>query len=241
MAKTLNVVAVSSLAIEARVAQGPGVSVLCSQSMELWAELEAAISRGATGIISFGIAGGLDPRLVAGDWVVASGVRCGDQVFGTDGEWAQALRAKLLNAVHAEIVGIDVLQANPADKARLRAQTAAAAVDMESHIAARVAAAHGIPFVACRTIIDAAQRRLPPAAAVGLRPDGTADVLAVMRSLWRQPRQFPDLIRTAFDAFVAERALRSGRQALGVGLGFPYAGEDERSALEQSPQALAAA
>lgn len=223
------------------MARGPGVSVLCSQSMELWAELEAAIVRGATGIISFGIAGGLDPRLSAGDWVIASAVRCGEEVFESDREWARALRAKLPNAIHAEIVGIDGLQSNPADKARLRAQTGAAAVDMESHIAARVAAVHRIPFVACRTIIDAAHRRLPPAATVGLRPDGTANVGAVMRSLVRQPSQLPDLIRTAFDAFIAERALRSGRQSLGVGLGFPYAGVSERPAFAQSPRALAAA
>jgi hypothetical protein len=39
------------------------------------------------------------------------------------------------------------------------------------------------------------------------------------------PRQLPDLVRTAFDARVAERALSLGRKRLGEGLGFPYQNE----------------
>ena len=96
---------------------------------------------------------------------------------------------------------------------------------MESHIAAEIAAEHGIPFAACRVIIDAARRVLPPAAALGLRPDGTPDVGAVMRSVLKMPSQLPDLVRTAFDARIAERALSRGRKQLGVGLGFPYYNE----------------
>jgi hypothetical protein len=103
----------------------------------------------------------------------------------------------------------------------LHAQTGAAAVDTESHIAARIAAAHRVPFVACRAIIDAADTLLPPAALVGLRPDGTADVAAVLRSVLQQPSQLPALVRTAFDAGIARAALYRGRRMLGAGLGFP--------------------
>ena len=59
MSRIGGVVAVTSLALEARVALGPGVSVICSQGLQLVAALEAAIEGGAAGIISFGIAGGL--------------------------------------------------------------------------------------------------------------------------------------------------------------------------------------
>ena len=55
------VVAVTSLSLEAYIAQGRGVSVLCSQSTDLRKSLKAAIARGARGVISFGIAGGLAP------------------------------------------------------------------------------------------------------------------------------------------------------------------------------------
>ena len=91
MSGQAGVVAVTCLALEAGIARGPGVSVLCNQSSGLRAALRAAIAHGASGIISFGIAGGLAPDLIAGDWVVASGVRSGKNVIATDRAWAQRL------------------------------------------------------------------------------------------------------------------------------------------------------
>jgi len=224
MSRQAGVVAVTSLALEAYIARGPGVSVLCNRALELSAALGTAIARGASGVISFGIAGGLAPDLAVGDWVVASGVRDGEDVITTDRAWTQRLLETLPNAVHADVVGADILRLSPSEKSDLYGQTGAAAVDMESHIAARIAAAHHIPFAACRVIIDAAHRALPPAVTVGLRSNGTPDVLAVLRSVLQRPSQIPDLMRLAFDSQVARRALRSGRRQLGVGLGFPYRG-----------------
>lgn len=222
MPRHAGVIAVTCLALEARIARGPGVSVLCNHSLELATALSAAIKRGVSGIISFGIAGGLAPHLSAGDWVVASGVRNGDDIIATDRPWTEKLLEMLPGAVHAEVAGADAVVASAKEKSELHQQTGAAAVDMESHIAAKIAAEHRIPFVACRVIIDPAHRTLPPAATLGLRLDGTPDVPAVLRSLKQSPGQLPDLIRVASDAYIARRALRSGREQLGVGLGFPY-------------------
>jgi adenosylhomocysteine nucleosidase len=216
------IVAVTSLALEARIALGPGVSVICSQGSHLATHLESAIKRGVSGIISFGIAGGLAPGLRAGHWVAAAAIRTGQQLFPTDRAWTRCLLERLPGAVHADIVGTDAPVADPWDKQLLHAQTGAAAVDTESHIAAEVAAAHQLPFVACRAIIDAADRRLPPAALVGLRADGTADVGAVFGSVLQQPSQLPTLVRTALDAWIARAALYRGRRMLGAGLGFPH-------------------
>lgn len=216
------VVAVTSLALEARIARGPGVSVvLCNQSSHLGARLEAAIAPGVSGIMSFGIAGGLAPNLFAGDCVVASRVRIGKDFIATDRTWTKCLLDAIPGAIHAEIVGVDALLMNPLEKGRVHAQTGAVAADMESHIAAKIAFAHRIPFAACRIIIDAAHRTLPAAAAVGLRQDCTPDVFAVFRSVLQKPSQIPDLVRTALDARIAGRALRLGRKQLGVGLGIP--------------------
>jgi adenosylhomocysteine nucleosidase len=222
MSRPAGVVAVTCLALEAGIARGPGVSVICNQSSGLRAALGAAIKRGATGIISFGIAGGLAPGLVAGDWVVASGVTSGNGVIATDRAWTQRLLEMLPNAVHGHVAGTNNVVRSPREKFQLYDETGAAAVDMESHIAAEIAAEHRIPFAACRVILDAAHRVLPPAATLGLRLDGTPNVPAVMRSVFRKPRQLPDLVRVALDHHIAGRALRSGRKQLGVGLGFPY-------------------
>ena len=215
------VVAVTSLALEARIALGPGVAVVCKRTSQLAAALEAALARGVSGIISFGIAGGLAPDLVAGDWIVASGVRTDQGLVPTDALWARRLLEALPGAVHAEIVGVDVPVASALEKRRLHARTGAVAVDMESHIAADIAAAHRIPFAAYRVIIDAAHNPLPPAALVGLRPDGTPDVFAVLGSVIRRPGQTSALMRTAFDARIARKALRLGRRQLGSGFGLP--------------------
>jgi hopanoid-associated phosphorylase len=211
------------------------VAVICNHASQLVASLEAAAKRGAAGIISFGIAGGLAPDLNAGDWVVGSGVRTEQGHFPTDRGWARALLEVLPSAVHAEIVGTDTPVAEPSEKRRLHLRTGAVAVDTESHVAARIAAAHRIPFAACRAVIDPAHSLLPPAAMYGLRHDGTADVLAVLRSVVRQPSQLPALTRTALDARTAASALRRGRRLLGAGLGFPYFSEpvlDGRMAVE---------
>lgn len=232
-----DVVAVTCLALEARIALGPGVSVICNHNSQLVASLETAVERGAAGIISFGIAGGLAPDLVAGDWVVGSGVLTDQGRFPTDHVWARTLLEALPGAVHAEIVGTDAPIADPVEKRRLHVRTRAVAVDTESHVAARIAAANRIPFAACRAVIDPAHRELPPAAVFGLRHDGTPDVLAVLRSVVGQPSQLPALARTALDARTAAAALRQGRRLLGAGLCFPYFNElafDGSVALELS-------
>jgi hopanoid-associated phosphorylase len=186
--------------------------------------LNEAIGPAVSGIISFGISGGLHPELVAGDWVVASSVRHGDRIFETDSNWTQELVRRLPGAILADVAGSDILVPTPADKARLH-KTGVVAVDMESHIAAEIAATHGIPFASCRVVIDSAHRTLPPATVMALDSEGAVDVLAVMRSVMRAPGQLPDLARAAVDAYVAERALRKGRKRLGPGFGSPFVSE----------------
>jgi adenosylhomocysteine nucleosidase len=215
------IVAVTSLALEARIALGPGVAVICSPGSQLAADLASVVARGVSGIISFGIAGGLAPGLRAGDWIVAAAIRTGQQVFPTDRAWTRSILERLPAAKHTDIVGMDAPVAKPSDKRSLHSHTGAAAIDTESHIAARIAAAGQVPFAACRVVIDPVDTPLPPAAMVGLRPDGTADIAAVFRSVLKQPGQIPDLVRTALDARIARAALCAGRQMLGAGLGFP--------------------
>ncbi len=214
-------IAVTCLAFESRIAAGPGVAVLHGHIPNLRIALENAISRGCSGIISFGIAGGLAPELAPGAWVVASGVVAPHKRYPTDRDWARRLLKALGSAIHADIAGVDEAVAEPIGKRWLRDATASVAVDMESHIAAEAAEAHGLPFAACRVIIDPAHRSLPPAALVDLRPDGTPDVSAVLRSVIRQPFQLPELLRVAADARAAQVALRAGRRRLGPGLSFP--------------------
>jgi hypothetical protein len=61
------------------------------------------------------------------------------------------------------IVGVNAVISNPADKQKLHALTGAVAVDMESHLVARLAASYDLAFAAVRVVIDPAHRAVPPA------------------------------------------------------------------------------
>lgn len=215
------IIAVTCLSFEAQVAAGPGIDVLCGTAQRYVDKLNAAVERGGSGIISIGIAGGLAPGLAPGDWVIASGVVADGTRIPTDSRWSQRLLQALPNAVYADISGVDAPVVAEADKRALHKSAGTVAVDMESHIAAKIAARHGVPFAACRVIIDPAERTLPPAALVGMRADGRPDVMAVIGSLIRQPRQVFALLRVVADARAARSALFDGRRQLGDALGFP--------------------
>ena len=175
----------------------------------------------AKGIASMGIAGGLAPGLPVGRWIVA------DQVFGdgdtmeTDRRWSDAIAASLVDATRGTLLGRDVMVTTAMEKAALHRAIQALAVDMESHVAARVALRHRLPFVAARVVCDPASRSLPPAAHVGMRPDGGMDIIAVLRSLLSNTGQLPALIAVALDAERAFTSLLRGRRRLGPRLGLP--------------------
>ena len=218
------ILAVTCLAFEARIAAGTGVRVFsATERPGLLARLEAATASGCCGIISFGVAGGLDPALAPGARVIATSVVTDTGRVRADEAWARALLAAMPGSVHADISGVDAPVADPAGKQALRRSHRTVAVDTESHIAAAVAARRGLPFAAVRVILDPARRRLPPAALLPLRRDGTADFLAVLRSVRQDPAQVPDLLKIIADASLAWSTLARGRRLLGDGFGFPRA------------------
>lgn len=235
------VLAVTCLAFEARIAAGHGVRVFCAtERRRLLARLEAAAASGCCGIVSFGVAGGLDPALAPGDRIIATSVVTDHGRYRADEAWARALLAALPGSVHADISGADAPLADPAEKLMLRRSHRTVAVDTESHIAASVAARRGVPFAAVRVVLDPAWRRLPPAALVPLLRDGAADVRAVLRSVRQQPAQVPNLLRIMADASFAWSALARDRRRLGHALGFPRAAAPYREEFAAGEAAILA-
>lgn len=149
----------------------------------------------------------------AGPSLLGPGLRRG-------GDLEDWLAQTLPKAHLGTVVGAGSIVASVAEKAALYAATGAIAVDMESHVAARVAARHGLPFATVRTISDSADHALPPAALVGMKPDGGVALGAILGSLARNPAQLPALLRTGRDAGAAFRALREAigtLDAAGIG------------------------
>ena len=221
------IVAVSGLVKEARIAAGPGVRAIAGggSAPALVAALERDLARGAAAVISFGIAGGLAENVACGTWIVARAIITPAERWPCDAAWARILAERLPGAWTADLAGVDAPVTEPAAKRALHRATGAAAVDTESHIAAAIAAAHGLPFGAFRVVADSVRRSLPPAALVAVAPDGNISGGAVLGSLARTPAQLPSLLRTAIDARTAFRALSRGRRLLGLGLAYPDLGE----------------
>lgn len=215
------IIAACGLALEARIAGGREVrSVVGAVDVHRLANaLERETARGARGIISFGIAGGLASDADAGTWIVGRGVVTSSGYRRCDDEWTARLVANLPGARLADLAGTDAPITDVDAKRALHVATSALAVDTESHIVAQIATAHGVPFAAFRVIADRADRNLPAAATVALTPGGSVDVKAVLRSLAATPSQLPLLVRTAIDARTAFAALLRGRRRLGPWLG----------------------
>ena len=207
------VIGVVGLAFEARIAAGQDTHVICSgDGLTLPTALACAIAGDCRGLVSFGVAGGLEPKLHAGTCVVGSVITSGTTRFMTDWNWSRNLLQAIPSAVYGAIVGISAPIAQTEAKRALHVSTGALAVDMESHVVARTAAARPLPMTAVRVITDSAKRELPPVALTAMRADGTIDFAAVIRSMMKVPSKLPLLMSTALDAVIGLVALVRCRQ-----------------------------
>jgi adenosylhomocysteine nucleosidase len=198
------------------------MAVICSSSdpRQLRALLTVFDPSTIRGVISFGVAGGLDPSLKSGDVVVATEVMAGDTRWLAGFALDDALIAKLTvglgrrRVVRGGLAGVEDLVVAQAGKAALRMETGAAAVDMESHIAAAYAAEAQLPFTALRVISDPASRALPALARNAIKPNGDIDLRMILRGVARNPRTLRALVSTGIDFNRALRSLRGCRDLL---------------------------
>jgi adenosylhomocysteine nucleosidase len=168
------------------------------------------IEAGASALMSFGLAGGLDPALGAGSVVLPSEVisRAGAR-FVTSIAWREQLRIAI--AKHRPVAGGALLSSlDPidavADKAAAFRDTGAVAVDMESVGVAEVAQALGLPFVAVRVIVDTALDALPRAVVAASRA-GQVSLRRLVGGLAVAPFELVALIRLARRYRAATRSL----------------------------------
>lgn len=194
------------LAGEARCLRAcPGVQVACSGACAERARTLAAnlAASGCDGLVSFGLAGGLDPTLPSGALCLPQAVVTpAGRRFPVDAPWRGRLIARIAgpDSPAPLLIGRDEPVASPEEKQALFASTGAAAIDMESHAVAEVASERGVPFLVVRAIADPAQRRLPPWLGGVIGEDGRPRGLLLLASLAAHPGDLPALIRLAGDA-----------------------------------------
>lgn len=197
---------VVGLAAEARIARPLGL-VAIGGGLPAGAEqaAEALVADGAQGLISFGLAGGLDPTLRPGDIVFPATVRAAGVDYPTSNLIGP--RAGLL------LAGTAIVATRAAKQALFQA-TSAIAIDLESGAVAQVAQRHNLPFAVLRAICDPAERDLPPAALSALDQNGAIGLWRVLASIAANPAQIPNLITLARDAANARRALMNAAQRM---------------------------
>jgi len=213
---------IAALAAEAQVFRQPQGSLLdqdeyvvnvCGPGRENAARAAHKLVRaGCEVLVSWGVAGALDEQLKAGDLIVCSEVMTAHgEVLSFDDRFARQMTAQLVD-VRQTRAGIVLTMADAAassrDKAHLRAQFGADAIDLESSAIAYVARSAKCGYLAVRAIVDPATFDVPPAAFKGLDNRGKLQPLHMLSSLAERPTQIPQLLRLAGHFRESIRSLR---------------------------------
>jgi adenosylhomocysteine nucleosidase len=134
-------------------------------------------------VFTCGFAGGLNPNL-----------KLGEVVFETSDE---TLRVKFLNAgaKPANFFCADRIATTVAEKNKLRAETGADAVEMESAAIHAVCAERGIPCATVRVISDTANEDLPLDFNALSKPDKNLDFGKLFMAIAKSPRKIDALMQ----------------------------------------------
>ena len=203
----------SEAAILTSLPHNPFPLIACAGANAYRAEQAARhlVKAGARSLVSFGVAGGLDPALKIGDLIVGTKVIAFDRP-----EALCTLDFNLPAAQKRPVAGSDTAVISAKEKTILFHKTRAAAVDMESHGVARAAIDLGLPFGVIRVISDTAKTTIPAFALLGIKPDGGLNPLPVALHLLRRLDQLPALLRLRRDTNQALDILTEAARSLAL-------------------------
>jgi adenosylhomocysteine nucleosidase len=187
--------------------------IVCAGAGRARGAAQRLLAKGAETLISFGIAGGLDPALRPGRLIVAR------QVIGPGGSDLAAdprLHHRFMelctsgNLATADGVLASSIQmvTGLADKQMLHQRLGALAVDMESHAVATIARSAGVPFVALRAVADPAERTLPGLVRDALDSEGRPRTALVLARLCLRPWAVPAVLQLRRDQEAALATLQ---------------------------------
>jgi adenosylhomocysteine nucleosidase len=192
---------------------------------ELASELFA---QGAQGVLSFGLCGGLDPALEAGDLIIPARIISGEgKSLTCDPDWTGRLEDALddmLTRKGSTLAHSSAIVAGPRRKSVLRANTGADAVDMESYAVGLAARKAGKPFAVIRAVSDTADTKLPDWTDEIVSSAGGTDGVRLLKNLARHPGDIGKLLTLGRGSTRALKVLRRVAEHLGPGFAFLPAG-----------------
>ena len=171
----------------------------------------ALVDAGVAALMTFGMAGGLDPALMAGSVVLPCELISADGTrYLVSRSWRERVAAAV-SPLRAVSAGNLLTSARAIDtvlgKSAAFRDTGAAAVDMESAPVAAIALHHNLPFIAVRVIVDTAADTLPRAVVNASRL-GRVQIGRLIAGLILAPAEIAALIRLARRYRIAMRSLR---------------------------------
>ncbi|HEX7231979.1 MAG TPA: phosphorylase [Candidatus Binatia bacterium] len=176
------------------------------------AAAELLLSRGATGLLSWGFAAALEDGLRPGTVVLPQNVISATaQIYSVAAEWHRQLHRVLASRIPVatdSLLESATIVARPEAKRRLARQTRAAAVDMESGALARLAIARNTPFAVVRVITDKLSSEIPESVVRALDPSGAINLRSCLARVLQRPADIVAMVKLARQFNVARTRLK---------------------------------
>jgi len=153
---------------------------------------ERAVAAGAGALVSWGLAGGLQPRLGTGSVIIATAATdsAGARWQAHEG-WVTAVLSALPAGLTVEsglLYCSDRMLVTPDAKAAAARRSGALGVDMETHAIAAVAAQRQVPWIGVRVVADSLLHGLPAGLSACVDDDGNTRLAGVLHMLLRPGR-----------------------------------------------------
>jgi adenosylhomocysteine nucleosidase len=191
------------------------------------------LENGATALLSWGCAGGLDPKLSPGGLLLPKTVITSDQIlYHVDATWHESLCNRLKGHVAFQtepVVESATVVRTPAEKVILFRKTGAIGVDMESAAVAAVAQEVGVPFMVVRAVADSTDKTIPDIALNAIDEFGRLSFLKLIQGLAKDPTELLALVRIARNYRAAQRTLAAVARLAGNNLLIPQDATKEQA------------
>jgi hypothetical protein len=216
-----HILVITGMEDEARLIRQPFTQVIISAARHdlLRKRLTAVNAEQISMVISFGVAGGLNPDIPDGALMAANRIASNDNAWDMDLTPFSTILEKFrdnrsLNfSIGTFAAGNDWVGTSPEVKQEFRDTTGADAIDTESHIAAEFAVRNDLPLLVLRAISDSALKTMPAATLIPLKDNGTPRLGKILMSVLAQPRQLPLLVASGM---AYRHSLASLRTALSL-------------------------